>query len=162
MHRKALSVFIVFGFLFATAASGTIQSTQKPADRAAEVSIPFELVNRHIILPVRINNSRPLSFVLDTGDKFAIVDLDRARELGLNLHGEIKMHGAGAETPTGAFVKDSSFSIPGLPGFSQPINLALPVKNLASRLGQDFDGIIGSEFIKEFVVEIDYQTKLLK
>ncbi len=80
----------------------------------------------------------------------------------MNLHGEIKMHGAGAETPTGAFVKDSSFSIPGLPGFSQPINLALPVKNLASRLGQDFDGIIGSEFIKEFVVEIDYQTRLLK
>jgi membrane-associated protease RseP (regulator of RpoE activity) len=29
-------------------------------------------------------------------------------------------------------------------------------------LGQDFDGIIGCDFIKEFVVEIDYQAKHIK
>ena len=33
---------------------------------------------------------------------------------------------------------------------------------MAPRLGQDFDGIIGSEFIKQFVVELDYQARVIK
>jgi hypothetical protein len=44
----------------------------KPAVTTAPQTIPFELVTRHIVLKVSINNSRPLSFVLDTGDKYAV------------------------------------------------------------------------------------------
>jgi hypothetical protein len=33
---------------------------------------------------------------------------------------------------------------------------------MAARFGNDFDGIIGSDFIKQFVVEVDYQQRLLK
>jgi hypothetical protein len=134
----------------------------KPAAAAAPVTIPFELVTRHIVLKVSVNNSRPLSFVLDTGDKYAIIDLDRARELGLKLQGEVKMQGAGSETPSGAFVRDASFTIPGLPGFSQTVNLALPVARMAPKFGHDFDGIIGEDFIKQFVVEIDYPARVIK
>jgi hypothetical protein len=162
MKRRALFSLIVFSLLLPAAASRTLQSSSNVAVPSAVVTIPFEMVNRHIILQVQINNSRPLSFVLDTGDRFAIVDLDRAKELGLSLEGQVQMGGAGAGTTTGSLVKNSSFTIPGLEGFSQPVNMALPVKRMASRLGQDFDGIIGSEFIKEFVVEIDYQAKLIK
>lgn len=132
------------------------------AAQATPITIPFELANRHIILKVRINNSRPLAFVLDTGDKYAIVDLDRARELGLTLEGVVRMQGAGADTPTGAFVRSASFTIEGLDGFNQPVALALPIRSLASRLGQDFDGIIGHDFIRNFVVEIDYQARQMK
>jgi hypothetical protein len=160
MKRRALFSLIIFSLLLPTAASRTLQSKSNVAiPAAAAVTIPFELANRHIILKVSVNNSRPLSFVLDTGDKFAIVDLDRAKELGLSLAGQVQMGGAGAETTMGSLVKNSSFTIPGLEGFSQPVNMALPVKRMAPRLGQDFDGIIGSEFIKQFVVEIDYQAR---
>jgi hypothetical protein len=34
------------------------------------------------MLKVKINNSRPLSFVFDTGDKVAIVDAERTKENG--------------------------------------------------------------------------------
>lgn len=115
-----------------------------------------------MVIQVKVNNSRPLSFVLDTGDKFAIIDLERAKELGLTLQGELRVGGAGSEQPTGSFVKDSTFTVPGLPGFSQPVNIALPIRNLAPRMGQDFDGILGSEFIKEFVLELDYQARIIK
>ena len=37
-----------------------------PADNAAIV-IPFELVNRHIFLKIKVNNSDPLWFIFDTG-----------------------------------------------------------------------------------------------
>lgn len=162
MKRRVLLAFVVVVLSLATAGSRTIQSTSTPAASATGVAIPFELVNRHVVIQVRVNNSRPLSFVLDTGDKFAVIDLERAKELGLNLQGELRVGGAGSERPTGAFVRGSTFTIPGLAGFSQPVNIALPVQNLASRMGQDFDGILGSEFIKEFVVELDYQARVLK
>lgn len=133
-----------------------------PARDVGPVTIPFALVSRHIVLQVSVNNSAPLSFVLDTGDKFAIINLDRARALGLTLQGNARMQGAGAGSSLGSFVKEANFTVAGLSGFSQPIRLALPLSNLASRLGQDFDGIIGSDFIEQFVVEVDYQSRTLK
>ncbi len=148
---------------FPPAHSARSASSSSPQTAQANpITIPFELANRHIILKVRINNSRPLAFVLDTGDKHAIVDLDRGREMGLNLEGAVRMQGAGAEVPTGAFVRNASFSVEGLEGFTQPVTLALPIGRLASRLGQDFDGIIGHDFIKNFVVEIDYPARQMK
>jgi len=85
MNRKTLLAFVVVVLSLATAPSRAVQTTSKPALANAPVSIPFELVARHIVLQVRINDSRPLSFVFDTGDKVAIIDLDRAKELGLKL-----------------------------------------------------------------------------
>ena len=40
--------------------------------------------------------------------------------------------------------------------------MALPIRVLAPRLGQDFDGILGSNFIEQFVVEVDYLNRHLK
>src|SRR5258708_26176949 len=124
--------------------------------------MPFEMVNRHIVLKVEVDSSRPLSFLLDTGDQFAIINLDRARELGLKLQGEIHMGGAGSAISTGAFVRDSLFTIPGFRGFSQPLHAALPIGRMAPRFGQDLDGIIGREFIKQFGLELDYQARAIK
>ncbi|MEO8434452.1 MAG: aspartyl protease family protein [Pyrinomonadaceae bacterium] len=163
MNRKALFVSVVLNLMLATAVlTAAAQAPQSAKPAAQPVAIPFELVTKHIVLKVSVNNSRPLSFVFDTGDKYAVIDLNRAKELGLDLHGQVRLGGAGAETSTGFFVRDSSFTIPGLPGFSQPVRLALPIGTLALRFGQDLDGIIGTDFIKEFVVEIDYQARMMR
>lgn len=129
---------------------------------ATPIEIPFELVNRHIVLQIKVDNSRPLSFVFDTGDKVGIIDLDRAKELGLKLGREVKIGGAGSGQLSGATVEGSSWRLVGLDAFSQPISIALPLANLATRFGHDFDGIVGSDFIKQFVVEVDYQTRVMK
>lgn len=138
------------------------QTTSKLAAPPAPVTIPFELVTRHIMIPVKINNSRPLSFVLDTGDKFGVVDTARAKELGLNLQGQIKVGGAGSETIDGSFVQGANWTLPGMTGFSQPVVLAIPLDKLAARFGHDFDGIIGTDFIKQFVIEVDYQARVIR
>jgi len=144
--------------------SPTNQSSQSARSAAAKapVEIPFDLATRHIILQVKVDDSRPLSFVLDTGDKYAVIALERAKELGLKLHGDIRIGGAGAERQTGSYVHGSNFTIPGLPGFSQPVSLALPIEKMSQALGLDFDGIIGYDFIKEFVIELDYQARVIK
>ena len=97
MNRKTLFAFVVVTLSLATAASPTAQTNSQPALTAAPVSIPFELVARHIVLKVKIDNSRPLSFVFDTGDKVAIVDAEVAKELGLDLQGQIRVGGAGKD-----------------------------------------------------------------
>ncbi|HEX5703739.1 MAG TPA: aspartyl protease family protein [Pyrinomonadaceae bacterium] len=126
------------------------------------VTIPFKLVTRHIVVPVKINNSRPLSFVFDTGDKVGIVDIARARELGLDLHGQLRIGGAGSDTLLGSYVRGATWKLQGFEEFSQPVALAIPLGRLAARFGHDFDGIIGSDFIKQFVIEVDYQAHVLR
>ncbi len=142
--------------------TGALPAQTPAAATNAPVTIPFELVTRHIMLKVRINNSRPLSFVFDTGDKVGIVDTEVAKELGLKLEGQLRIGGAGADTLPASFVKEASWTLPGLEGFSQPVAIAMPLGRMAARFGQDFDGIIGSDFIKQFVVEVDYQNRVLK
>jgi len=129
---------------------------------SSSISIPFELVNRHIVVKVQVNESRPLSFVFDTGAQAAIINLDLARKLELKLTGNVRVGGAGPTVETGAFVQQASFTVVGLNGFSQPVRLALPLNKLQPKAGHDFDGIIGGDLIKEFVVEVDYQSRSLK
>ena len=124
-------------------------------------TIPFSLVNNHVVLRVSINHSRPLSFVLDTGDQYALVNLETAKALGLKLRGQVRVSGAGATISTGAYVDNATFTLVSLPDFSQPITLALPIGHLATRFGQDFDGILGSEFIRQFILELDYEKNLI-
>lgn len=161
MNRRILFTFLLIVLAAATAPTRAIQTPAKSA-AGAPVSIPFELVTRHIVVKVKINNSRPLSFVLDTGDKVGIVDMEVAKELGLNLQGQVRVGGAGAETLRGARVEGASWTLQGLEGFSQPMVLAIPLGRLANKFGHDFDGIIGSDFIKQFVVEVDYQARVIK
>ena len=140
-----------------------LQSSQATAKAtSAPVTIPFELNGRHILLKGKVNG-QPLSFVLDTGDQVAIVDLDVAKRLNLELTGEARVGGAGASTSTGSMVKNATFTLDGLDGFSQPVRMAFPLgRVLSPRAGRPFEGIIGEEFIKQFVVEIDYLAKVLK
>jgi hypothetical protein len=161
MIRKILFPFLLIALAIAVTPSRAIQTTAK-ASTGAPISIPFELVTRHIIVQVKINNSRPLSFVLDTGDKVGIVDTDVAKELGLKLQGEVRIGGAGGDTLPGSTVQEATWTMPGLEGFSQPIRLAIPLRRMAARFGHDFDGIIGADFIKQFVVEVDYPARAIR
>src|SRR5436190_17355562 len=164
MKRRTL-LTLAFLALLVSASLGPAQigaQTGSQSATTAPVTIPFELVSRHIMVKVRINNSRPLSFVFDTGDKVGIVDTNVAKELGLKLEGQVRIGGAGADTLPGSYVREATWSLPGLEGFSQPVSLTIPLGRMAARFGQDMDGIIGSDFIKQYVVEVDYQNRVLK
>jgi len=161
MKRRNL-LTLVFLSLILVSTPLCVAQTPAPSATTTPVTIPFELVTRHIVVKVRINDSRPLSFVFDTGDKVGIVDTDVAKELGLKLDGQLRVGGAGADSLPGSFVKEATWSLPGLAGFSQPISIAIPLGRMAARAGHDFDGIIGSDFIKQYVVEVDYQNRVLK
>jgi membrane-associated protease RseP (regulator of RpoE activity) len=160
MTRQGLIATTGVGLVVTAVAAFAAWPAPQGTRLASPVTIPFEPVMRHIVLDVTVKD-HPLSFVFDTGDKLAIIDLDRAKELGLPLGGAMKVKGVGAKDADAAFVKGSGFALRGLAGFSQPLTLAMPLHGLAARFGHDFDGILGADFIQEFVVEIDYRAHTL-
>jgi PDZ domain-containing protein/aspartyl protease len=148
---------LLSAILSLTACDSVGQAYPLPKD----VAIPFELANNHIFIKVKVDQSPPTWFAIDTGDKDAIIDTQRAKDLGLNLGGELEVHGVGKTTSTANYVNNSSFSIVGLDGFSQPLFLALPLTDVAVHTGHQCSGIIGFDFLSKFVVEIDYDHKTL-
>jgi hypothetical protein len=162
MRRAALpSLPLVVAFLGFVAAPHAAW-VQRGAAVAPPATIPFELATRHIIVPVSVNGSRPLSFVLDTGANGALIRSDVARELGLAMEGRLNVGGAGPGTQSGQFVRRATWTLAGLAGFSQPLTVALPLTELPAAMGRPVDGIIGGQFIQQFVVEVDYQAKTLR
>jgi PDZ domain/Aspartyl protease len=158
-----LTIVCLPAFLLANAqqvqnVEATARTEQTAGPRQA-ATIPFELVNKNIYLQVKVAQSRPLWFVLDTGDKYAGIDLAIAKTLGLDLGDKIPVSGGGKDVVFAYFTKNSSFSIAGLEGFSQPLFMAVPFGELSKVSGREFAGILGSDFISQFVVEIDYLKK---
>jgi hypothetical protein len=159
MKRLATAVVLLLPFVSGSGTRPSVTAVQKTA--AAPTAIAFELATRHVIVKVSVNRSRPLSFVLDTGAHVAIVRLDVAKELGLSLAGNVNVGGAGPGQQAGRRVQNATWSLIGLEGFAQPVSLALPLPALPSAMGRDIDGIIGGEFIREFVLELDYQARVI-
>jgi hypothetical protein len=156
MKRTAAALILPLALVVTTPLHPVASQAPKPLAR-----IPFELAGRHILLKATVNKSRPLSFVLDTGANLALVRSDTAKELGLSLTGNANAMGAGAGQQAGQLVRGARWSLIGLENFSQPVELSFPFPGLPSGLGQNVDGIVGGQFIKEFVVELDYQARIM-
>ena len=156
--RRLLPLLV--GVFFAAGAA--VPAVRQQAAAQAPVQIAFDPQARHVIVQATVNGSRPLSFILDTGANTAIVRTDVANELGLTLEGTVGVGGAGTGAQqTGSFVRNATWSLVGLAGFKQAVSLALPLPELPPAMGRRIDGIIGGEFIRQFVVELDYQKRAL-
>lgn len=129
---------------------------------AREVMLPFELTNNHIYVQVRINDSPPVWFIFDTGAAASMVDLELARSLGLQMQGQIQGMGAGANRPTGSFLKGVRLSLPGEDGYQQALQIAFPFSALSLYEGRALSGVLGYEFICQFVIEIDYAAQCMR
>ena len=145
------------------------------------LAIPFELEGNVIYLQVRVNDSPPLSFLLDTGSSLHILSLRNATSFGMKLRPPGKgIGGVGVGPPDFYIVTDKvSFSLPGVALSNQNL-LAMPLdkcddKSTADgsdqsinvdqkgekKTGRVIDGVLGREFFSNFVVEIDYDARLI-
>ncbi|CAN5206494.1 hypothetical protein BH23BAC1_BH23BAC1_08050 [soil metagenome] len=129
-----------------------------------KVEIPFESFNNLIVIPVVINNSFPVKFVVDTGVRTAILT-ERAVSDALDLKytRTIKLVGAaGGEGVEAHIVPNISINLPGVTGRGQALLvLEKDYLSLSSNLGTEVHGIIGHEIFSRFVVEIDYMKNIL-
>jgi hypothetical protein len=128
------------------------------------VQIPFELRNNLIIVPVVLNGMLPLKFVVDTGVQTGILTQKAFSDI-LNLPYSKKyiIAGPGGQGYVEAYITNNvSLDLPGIHGTGH----ALLVLNedyleLRNYLGTDVHGILGYELFSRFIVEINYDKKLL-
>jgi len=121
--------------------------------------ITFELKDNLIYLPVSVNGSAMLNFILDGGSSFCMVDSAAAEKLQLTGAGDGLVHGAGSGAVK---VKYLDSLIYGLAGTSTRVGRS-DIVNLAGAVpGQKVDGLLGYEFFLKYVIEIDYPRRVLR
>ncbi|WP_165864760.1 aspartyl protease family protein [Rufibacter latericius] len=126
--------------------------------------IPFTLVHNLIIIPIRINNSNPLNFVVDTGvDRTLLMEIGQFDTITLNNVEKLFLRGLGSGDGIQAMLSSgNSISFSGVESNNQKVlMLEQNIFNLSSRLGMEVHGIIGYPLFKDFVVEIDYENKVM-
>jgi predicted aspartyl protease len=136
---------------------------QSPAYRFTagqrSIRVPIELANDLIVLKVRVNRSRPLHFIFDTGASISVIDPQTAKALGLRAKGKLKLDATGGSVQSG-LIGPVSLSLAGVTVFKQPL-ATIDLDAFAPLFGYKIDGIIGYDFINNFVVEIDFAAGLM-
>jgi hypothetical protein len=146
--------------LISSPAAAHAEARGGAAARSADggYAVPFELANDTIYLRVAISG-QPHWFILDTGVKYTVIDLETARRLALPLGDPVPIGGGGAVTVTGYLLRGSGIVLPRVRGGAFPLFLALPLDDLARRSGHEVAGIIGFDLFSRFVAEIDYHAQ---
>ncbi len=124
--------------------------------------IPFELHSNLIIVPVRVNDSDTLRFILDTGVSNTIItDPSAFRQQPLRLTRKIKLTGAGEGGNLTASVAIENRLSLGLLRASHH-NLVIldeDILQLSEYVGTPVHGIFGYEIFANFVVNVDFQRR---
>ncbi|MEM9895929.1 MAG: aspartyl protease family protein [Bacteroidota bacterium] len=137
----------------------------KMPDGIRRVEIPFELHNNLIVIPIKINKFITLKFILDTGVETAILTEKLYGDiLRLNYQREITIKGPGIQDSVEAYLATgATFSLPG-DVIGQNMNLLVLREDylkLSQSIGENVYGIIGYDVFSRFVVDINYDRKIL-
>lgn len=124
--------------------------------------IPFQLHSNLIIVPVRINESDTLHFILDTGVSNTIItDPSAFRKQPLRLTRKIKLTGAGeGGNLTASVAIDNRLNMGGLKASHH--NLVIldeDILKLSEYVGTPVHGIFGYDIFANFVVNVDFQRR---
>lgn len=132
--------------------------------RKKAITIHFKSASNLIIIPVTINNSDTLNFILSTGVRYPIItELPFIDKLNLNYMRPIKMKGLGEGEELTAYRSGNNImQIMGLTARNQEVQMVIDDKfQISHMLGIPVHGLIGFNLFKNYVVEIDYLNEKL-
>lgn len=127
------------------------------------VEVPFEVESDLMVIPVSINGSRPLRYVLDTGGQGATLSNSTVAEtLNLKIAGTVQVRGAGgggATTPA-SVAEGVTFNIGGIELSDASLVMRRPIFGSGSMAGPD--GVIGRPVFGNLVVEVDWEKRVVR
>jgi hypothetical protein len=126
-----------------------------------KIAIPFQLINNLVFIPLDVNGVS-LNFLLDSGvDETILLSLDDKEEINLHSVKKIKLKGLGSNEPIeGLKSSNNILSYKGLIDRNHDVYIVLDQSfNFSSHIGIPVNGIIGYNFFKDNVVEVNYDKK---
>jgi len=122
-------------------------------------TIPFELLNNHMYVQVKLNGKGPYRLLCDTGGA-NIVTPELAKELGLKSEGVFEGRGVGEKSEDVGVTQVEKLEV-GDAAVAKQIFAVFPLATLSNAEGLPMQGLIGYEVFKRFVVKVDYERNEL-
>lgn len=150
-------VFFLFFFVFSLCGQDgfVFEKNNKKA------SVSFKLINNLIIVPIKVNGLE-MNFLLDTGvEETILFSLEDKKEIELKNATKMMLAGFGIlEAVEGIKSTNNTLTFAGLKAEHQTIIVVLDENfNFSSHLGIPVNGIIGSHFFKQNLIEINYAAQ---
>src|SRR5690606_35355740 len=155
-------VFILTLFFF----SGYLHGQSKfvlPVGEKSEI-IKFRLAGNLIVVPVMANGAK-LSFILDSGVNYPIMfNLTKNDSLEIKNVSKIILKGLEIYLPVNAYRSTgNNFRIGNIENRNQHMYVVIDEKiNFSPILGFPVHGIIGYEFFRDFIVDVNYARRKIK
>ncbi|MBA3257531.1 MAG: aspartyl protease family protein [Pyrinomonadaceae bacterium] len=165
---------LVSGSLFVS--GQTRQITQQPERRMPDmrlpvvsfpagksfVEVPFGVESNLMVIPVSVNGSRPLRYVLDTGAQgTSLHNAEIIDSLNLKITGTMPVRGAGGGAASEVSIAENvNFNIGGIELSGSRLAVRRLPKN--SHFLAGFDGVIGRIVFSTLVVEVDWEKRVVR
>jgi hypothetical protein len=127
-------------------------------------TIKFKSASNLIIIPVTINESDTLNFILNTGVKYPIItELPFINKLNLNYMMPVNIQGQEEGVEMTAYRSaNNSIKLGGLTAWNQEVQMIIDENfQISHMLGLPVHGLIGFNLFKDFIVRINYAAEEL-
>ena len=129
------------------------------ANGVSSTTLPFELINNHIYIQVKLNGRGPYRLLCDTGGA-NIVTPAVAKELGLKTQGKLEGGGVGEKSEDISLTRLGRVTI-GDAFIDNQMFYVFPLGTFSNVEGIPALGLVGYEVFKRFVVRVDYESSRL-
>ena len=127
-------------------------------------NIPFRLAgsrNPLILVPVYVNAKGPYQFILDTGASHCLLSPELSATLEITPETEKQATGAGGAV-TLAFAHVNSLTLGSVRQQNVQVAITSEIQRVSAAVQTALDGVLGFNFLKDFVLEIDYQKSVFQ
>jgi len=131
-----------------------------PSDKS--ITLDFKTASNLIIIPVTINESDTLNFILDTGVRFPIItELPFVNKLNLNYLMPVQVKGLGEGHELTAYRSgNNTMKLNGLTARNQEVQMIIDENfQISHMLGIPVHGLIGFNLFKDYIVKVDYPSE---
>lgn len=133
--------------------------------KRSNISLPFKLFNNIIIVDVKVNKSKTLKFIFDSGCKSTIIIHPKWLDsFDIPYKQKVYFSGLGFQDSIETMKMEDGFLEMGqLIGEHIPVYiLSKDSLNLDHYLGTDVDGIFGAEIFEKYFVHVNYKSRMVE
>lgn len=157
-HNVCGEMLVRFGFVLFLLFASRLWSAEPGPSSSHELPIQFRegLLWLEVCVP---QSKEPLRFLVDSGASVSVLNLATAQRLGLPLGPKVSVMAVSTRLsghwPVKLSARAKDFALPGE-------YLALDLSKLSGACSHPVDGLVGADFFRNRVVQIDYAAEKLR